>query len=62
MGHVAISGPGGTLHRFKEARIARKFLIHINNTNPILRPDSPERAAVTAAGWEVVQDGLQVIP
>lgn len=62
MGHVAVGGPGGTLARFAGADIARKLLIHINNTNPILRPDSPERAEVTAAGWEVAQDGMEVVP
>lgn len=62
MGHVAISGPGGTLERFAGSGIGRKLMIHINNTNPILRPDSPERAAVMAAGWEVSQDGMEVIP
>lgn len=60
MGHVAIGGAGGTLERFAGRRIGRKILIHINNTNPILRPDSPERAAVEAAGWEVAQDGMEV--
>jgi pyrroloquinoline quinone biosynthesis protein B len=60
MGHAAIGGPGGTLEQFKGRRIGRKILIHINNTNPILRPDSPERDAVTAAGWEVAQDGMEV--
>lgn len=62
MGHLAIGGPGGTLARFAGARIDRKLLIHINNTNPILRPDSPERAKVTAAGWELAQDGMEVVP
>jgi pyrroloquinoline quinone biosynthesis protein B len=62
MGHVAVSGPGGTLDRFAGVRIGRKMLIHINNTNPILQPDSAERAAVATAGWEVAQDGLEVIP
>lgn len=62
MGHVAVDGSGGTLERFAYAGITRKILIHINNTNPILRPDSPERAKVTAAGWEVATDGLEVIP
>ncbi len=62
MGHVAIGGPGGTLERFAGSRIGRKILIHINNTNPVLRPDSPERAAVAAAGWEVALDGMEVIP
>jgi pyrroloquinoline quinone biosynthesis protein B len=60
MGHVAIGGPGGTLARFADRKVGRKILIHINNTNPILRPDSPERAAVTRAGWEVACDGLEV--
>jgi len=38
------------------------MLIHINNTKPILRPDSTERTAVIAAGWEVAQDGIEVVP
>jgi pyrroloquinoline quinone biosynthesis protein B len=62
MGHVAIGGAGGTLDRFAASRIGRRMLIHINNTNPVLRPDSPERAAVTAAGWEVAMDGMEVVP
>lgn len=61
MGHVALGGPGGTLERFAGRRIGNKLLIHINNTNPILRPDSPERAAVTGAGWQLAQDGMEVI-
>lgn len=62
MGHIAIGGASGSLARFAKTRLGRKMLIHINNTNPILRPDSPERAEVTAAGWEVAQDGMQVVP
>jgi pyrroloquinoline quinone biosynthesis protein B len=34
--------------------------IHINNTNPILREDSPERKIVEAAGWEVAFDGMEI--
>ena len=33
------------------------FIIHINNTNPILIDGSPERRKVEAAGWEVAEDG-----
>jgi pyrroloquinoline quinone biosynthesis protein B len=62
MGHVPISGPNGTLQRFAASRIARKLLIHINNTNPILRPDSPEHTIVSAGGWKVAMDGIEVIP
>jgi pyrroloquinoline quinone biosynthesis protein B len=32
----------------------------VNNTNPMLREDSPQHAAVTAAGWEIAWDGMEV--
>ena len=38
----------------------RKLLVHINNPNPILREDAPERAEVIAAGVEVARDGLEL--
>lgn len=44
----------------KNVSRARKFLIHINNTNPILDEDSPERKALTAAGIDVAHDGLEI--
>jgi pyrroloquinoline quinone biosynthesis protein B len=34
----------------------------VNNTNPVLRADSPERRAVEAAGWQIAHDGLEVTP
>jgi pyrroloquinoline quinone biosynthesis protein B len=40
---------------------ARKVLIHINNTNPILDEDSNERAQLTAAGIEVAHDGMEIV-
>jgi len=59
---MSVSGPDGSLAAFADLGIRRKIFIHINNTNPILLDDSPERAAVTAAGWEVGEDGLEVSP
>jgi len=38
----------------------RKVLIHINNTNPILNEDSPERRELEAAGIEVAYDGMDI--
>jgi len=38
----------------------RKILIHINNTNPILDEDSPERAELNARGVEVAWDGMVI--
>jgi pyrroloquinoline quinone biosynthesis protein B len=60
MGHVALSGPGGTLEALAGLQRPRKVLVHINNTNPILFEDSPEREAVLRAGVEVAYDGLEV--
>jgi pyrroloquinoline quinone biosynthesis protein B len=60
MGHVPLSGPGGTLEALARLRRPRKVLVHINNTNPILFEDSPERKAVLGAGVEVAYDGLEI--
>jgi pyrroloquinoline quinone biosynthesis protein B len=60
MGHVPLTGPGGTLEALAVLEQPRKVLVHINNTNPILLEDSPERHAVLRAGVEVAYDGLEI--
>ena len=60
MGHMSVSGPDGTLAAFQGLNVHRRVLMHINNSNPILLADSPERAAVNAAGWDVAWDGMEV--
>lgn len=60
MGHLRQSGPGGMLELLGDYPDKRRVLIHINNTNPILDPDSPERAEVEAAGVEVAYDGMDI--
>ena len=60
MGHLPLSGPRGTLEALGRLERPRKALVHINNTNPILLEDSPERKAVLRAGVEVAYDGLEV--
>ncbi len=58
MGHVPISGSGGSLAQLASLRNARKIYTHLNNTNPLLIEDSPERRIVEEAGWEVAFDGM----
>jgi pyrroloquinoline quinone biosynthesis protein B len=60
MGHMSVSGPGGSMAALADLGIVRKLFIHINNTNPILCAGSAEHAAVEAAGWEVARDGLEL--
>jgi pyrroloquinoline quinone biosynthesis protein B len=59
MGHTPLSGPDGTLARLADLP-GRRILLHINNTNPILLSDSPERRTVEAAGFEVAYDGMEI--
>jgi pyrroloquinoline quinone biosynthesis protein B len=61
IGHNPQSGPGGMIEKLDEFGKVRKVLIHINNTNPILREDSAERAELTQHGIEVAFDGMDII-
>jgi pyrroloquinoline quinone biosynthesis protein B len=60
MGHLPIGGDDGSLRQLAPLPIERKIYIHINNTNPILIEDSPERRAVEEHGLEVAVDGLEL--
>jgi pyrroloquinoline quinone biosynthesis protein B len=62
MGHMSVSGPDGTIAAFAPLGVKRRILIHINNSNPILLDDSPERASVETAGWDVAYDGMEIRP
>ncbi|SAL11273.1 pyrroloquinoline quinone biosynthesis protein PqqB [Caballeronia telluris] len=60
MGHLAQSGAGGMIEVLDsiDRPGARKVLIHINNTNPILVEDGPERRILAEHGIEVASDGM----
>jgi pyrroloquinoline quinone biosynthesis protein B len=59
MAHLPIGGTSGSLALLANIQVPRRYFIHINNTNPILREDSAEHAAVEAAGWRAAYDGLE---
>ena len=58
MGHLPQSGDEGMLNWLSKVQGPRKILIHINNTNPILIENSPERKLVEESGVEVAYDGM----
>jgi pyrroloquinoline quinone biosynthesis protein B len=58
MNHLPISG--GSLDLLRQSSARWKIYTHINNTNPILMPGSPERAQLEQAGIEVACDGLEI--
>lgn len=59
MGHLPLSGVGGLLEQPRPADRARRVLIHLNNTNPVLDEESTAHHAVRDAGWEVAYDGME---
>ena len=61
MGHTSVGGPDGSLARLAPLPIERKIFVHINNTNPMLLEDSPQRREVEESGMEVADDGLEVL-
>ena len=60
MGHVPISGQGGSLEWLRGLDVPRKIYTHINNSNPILRPTSRERRTIEKAGIEISHDGMDI--
>jgi len=60
MGHLPIDGPDGSLAQLPSLGVGRAIFVHMNNTNPILLDDAPERRAVEDGGMEVAVDGLEV--
>ena len=49
----------GSLARLRDLPCRNRVYTHINNSNPMLLEDSPERRAVEAAGILVGDDGMR---
>jgi pyrroloquinoline quinone biosynthesis protein B len=60
MGHLPITGPGGSLEALQALPAKRRIYVHINNTNPTLIDGSPERVIVERAGLEIAADGMEI--
>lgn len=61
MGHVSMSGPDGAMAALANSGVRRRIFIHINNSNPALADDSPERAEAARNGWEIARDGMEIL-
>jgi pyrroloquinoline quinone biosynthesis protein B len=60
MGHLPIGGAGGSLEQLAPPAVERTIYVHLNNTNPVLLEDAPERRLVEQHGMEVAVDGLEL--
>ena len=60
MGHISMSGESGAIAALADLGIDRKVFLHINNSNPVLLPDSKERIIAQDAGWQIPADGTEI--
>ncbi len=60
IGHIPMSGEGGTLALLSSLHVPHKVFVHLNNTNPVLDPRSNAYRAVIDAGWQIGHDGWQL--
>jgi len=61
MAHIPISGPEGSLALLGRCTATRRIYTHINNTNPMLALGTAQRREVVAAGWEIAEDGMELL-
>ncbi|WP_405837035.1 pyrroloquinoline quinone biosynthesis protein PqqB [Streptomyces sp. NBC_01518] len=61
MGHLPVSGPGGSLAALARHPGARRIYTHLHNTNPLLDASSAARAQVNGAGVQVLMDGAEFV-
>ncbi|HEY6325051.1 MAG TPA: MBL fold metallo-hydrolase [Candidatus Cybelea sp.] len=59
LGHLPVGGAGGTLERLRGMK-TRVIFTHVNNSNPMLDPDSPAAALVRELGAEIAFDGMEL--
>jgi pyrroloquinoline quinone biosynthesis protein B len=59
MNHLPIRG--ASLDFLRQSPAGRKIYTHINNTNPILMPGSPEQQELEQAGIAIARDGLEIL-
>jgi pyrroloquinoline quinone biosynthesis protein B len=57
MGHLPVSGPGGSLDWLSGLKARHRVYVHINNTNPMLNERGPEYRQVTGRAVRVGADG-----
>jgi pyrroloquinoline quinone biosynthesis protein B len=59
LGHMPVGGVDGSLVALRHLG-NRRIYTHVNNTNPMLDPESPAAQAVAEAGAELAFDGTEI--
>ncbi|SCY28230.1 pyrroloquinoline quinone biosynthesis protein PqqB [Paracoccus tibetensis] len=57
MGHMPATE---TMDVLAASAIGRRIFVHMNNSNPLTDPASPQTATAEAQGWQVGRDGMEI--
>lgn len=57
MGHMPATE---TMDALAASAIGRRIFVHMNNSNPLTDPASPQTAEAEAQGWQVGRDGMEI--
>ncbi|WCR11339.1 pyrroloquinoline quinone biosynthesis protein PqqB [Paracoccus stylophorae] len=57
MGHMAVTD---TMPALADLDTGRRVFVHLNNSNPLTDPASPQTAQATAQGWQIARDGMEI--
>lgn len=59
MGHMSAQD---SIRSLADLPIGQRIFVHLNNSNPLTDPDSPQTAEARAAGWRIARDGMEIAP
>ncbi|MDO5612752.1 MAG: pyrroloquinoline quinone biosynthesis protein PqqB [Paracoccus sp. (in: a-proteobacteria)] len=57
MGHMAAQD---SIAALADVPVTRRIFVHLNNSNPLVDPASPQTAQAAAAGWHIARDGERI--
>lgn len=57
MGHMPAAG---SIAALRDVPVERRVFVHMNNSNPLVDPTSPQTHEAEAGGWQVGRDGMEI--
>lgn len=57
MGHIPAVD---SIEALADVSVGQKLFVHLNNSNPLVDPESSQTAAAHAAGWWIARDGREI--
>jgi pyrroloquinoline quinone biosynthesis protein B len=61
LGHIPIASEIGSMIKLMKLNVRKKIYTHLNNTNPLVDPESDERKDLEKSGFQVAYDGMTIL-